>query len=727
MHQYFIQDMRWSLTNVQTDFRSNKPSGCCYGQRVFDEILAVQVDFRSTRPPCHRNIRILTVLTAILCSSGSAGDFNDRSFLFSHEFYGPHGFTDPAASANLKARMANALTLWPPIDSGVRKFILDRQVGLISSLYGVTFVSGFSSSDIERERQAVAAITNLHASHVIWNPMPEWDQAGGKWVPNGRPRYLGLTKEQAYAKFRDYYFRFCSPLGTYLKQTAAERGCKLAAVTDYPMNTFYAYANGVDVCLLERSIDELSDISTGIAFIRGAARQYERTWGIDVANWRTANGAATQFDSQGVLIGGWSPSYLKRHFYIAYMSGAHILQNEAAKYYFDNGQLNPLGRATREFANFALTRHRDVGRPVVATALMVDFYGGFDAKHWLHNQADAVWYQDIGYSAGDHMIDNFLRVAYPGHWLHGLTPGAPFNDSHAIPDMVLFRQYLATGKDPRPYEPMGTTRWGDNLDIIANNASLGDLQHYRVIALLGAVTIGSQLRAELTTWVKNGGILIMNTAQMTHADESLAGVKLTTGAATGNRSRWSSDATAVREPAFTYSVVVPTSASVLATNGRSDPLVTLNRVGKGTVLVTTPRYLQSDAGDQLLAVGTRLFDEISRKTAKATVVGPPVEYIVNETGSGNLIVTVVNNSPATWGGSIVSTSPVSGFDVREYTTDTAVRASKSGMQLTVTVQVPPYDVRVVAVEVRGTAGARQKAHSAAVHDHRGRLGIREGY
>src|SRR6516164_2714309 len=148
--------MRWSLTNVQTDFRSNKPSGCWYGQWLFDEILAVQVDFRSTHPPCHRHIRVLTVLTAILCSSGWAGDFNDRSFLFSHEFYGPHGFTDPAASANLKAGMANALTLWPPIDSGVRKFVLDRQVGLISSLYGVTFVSGFSSSDIERERQAVA-------------------------------------------------------------------------------------------------------------------------------------------------------------------------------------------------------------------------------------------------------------------------------------------------------------------------------------------------------------------------------------------------------------------------------------------------------------------------------------------------------------------------------------------------------------------------------------------
>ena len=218
--------------------------------------------------------------------------------------------------------MANAVTLWPPTSPAVGRFISDRRAGLISTLYGASLAGGLSPAFIESQRQALALLAKRNGSRVLWNPMPEWDQAGGIWVPNGRPRYLGLTKSQAYTRFSTYYFQACTPLSTYLTQSAAQRGCELAAVTDYPANTFYAYANGVDVCLLERGIDELSDISTGIAFIRGAARQYNKRWGIDIANWRTSNNAPTQFTPQGGLTGGWSPSYLRRHYYIAYMSGA---------------------------------------------------------------------------------------------------------------------------------------------------------------------------------------------------------------------------------------------------------------------------------------------------------------------------------------------------------------------------------------------------------------------
>jgi hypothetical protein len=94
----------------------------------------------------------------------------------------------------------------------------------------------------------------------------------------------------------------------------------------------------------------------------------------------------------------------------------------------------------REFGDFSLVRHKDVGRPVVNIPLMLDFHNGFDPKHWLHNQGDAVWYGEIPYSDGDHMINNFLKVAYPGHWLHGLTPAAPF-DSPKGPDVKKFRLF----------------------------------------------------------------------------------------------------------------------------------------------------------------------------------------------------------------------------------------------------------------------------------------------
>ena len=90
---------------------------------------------------------------------------------------------------------------------------------------------------------------------------------------------------------------------------------------------------GADVGLLERGVDELGDVATGIAFMRGAGRQYDRPWGIDLSTWRTAADSATRFDAAGMLTGGWSPSYLRRHMYAAYMAGAHILQIEPTLYY----------------------------------------------------------------------------------------------------------------------------------------------------------------------------------------------------------------------------------------------------------------------------------------------------------------------------------------------------------------------------------------------------------
>src|SRR5678809_1078162 len=44
-----------------------------------------------------------------------------------------------------------------------------------------------------------------------------------------------------------------------------------------------AYEWGADVGLLERGVDELGDVATGIAFMRGAGRQYDRPWGIDLS------------------------------------------------------------------------------------------------------------------------------------------------------------------------------------------------------------------------------------------------------------------------------------------------------------------------------------------------------------------------------------------------------------------------------------------------------------
>jgi hypothetical protein len=568
--------------------------------------------------------------------------------------------------------------------------------------------AGISDDDIEKQRTAL----EIHAASnpqldFVWDLMPEWDQSGGSWVPGGRPSYSNLSRAASHERFINYYSGSYPALMNQLHQTANQRKYRLAAVTDYASNTFYAYEMGVDLCMLERGIDELGDLSTGIAFLRGAARQYGRAWGIDLSSWRTSNDAATQYTNQNVLLGGWSSNYLMRHYYGAFLSGANIIQNEAATFRNPDGRLNPFGAATQEFADFALRRHPNVGSPAVSTALLIDHDSGFDPKHGVYNQANAVWYQDIPYSSGDFMIDNILRLAYPNHWLHGLTPGAAFANRSGAPDHAGFRAFLASGGDPRRYEPMPSTRWGDNLDILTTDVQAVALRQYKVIVLLGDVHLDSRLRGDLLVWVQKGGMLLINSDQMTPEDQDMVGV--TVGSSSQKMamaSRWLPNGASQKEPSYRYTPVQAVTAEVVAVNESLDPLLTRHLVVKGDVLLTTPSYMQSNSRDQILDVCTQLLDSVIATYAVARIVGPPVEYIVNQ-APGKVIVAIINNSGSDWSGTIAVDPSDAVTAVLEYTTDQPVEFAASPAGATIPGLVPAYGVRVFDIEYGRAALGRQ--------------------
>ncbi len=632
-------------------------------------------------------------MSLALSSSGARAESERATFHLSTEFHGPRAYTDPAAALNVRNGMANMVAFWPPADEGMRRFLASHAVRLNFHLPAATQVARESAAAIESQRLAAARLCAAQpARGHLWSLMIEWDQSGGAWVPNGRPRYASLTRAQAHARFTDYYLDQSPPLGAYLRRPRAERPCRLAAITDYSPNVFDAYEWGADVGLLERGVDELGDVATGIAFMRGAGRQYDRPWGIDLSTWRTAADSATRFDAAGMLTGGWSPSYLRRHMYAAYMAGAHILQIEPTLYYAAGGSaLNPFGRAVKELADFALRRHPDVGTPVVPVALMLDAHGGFDTKHGPYNQQDAVWYQDIPYAPGDFMIDNFLKRAYPEHARHGTTTGAPFSTPAG------YQKFLASGGDPRPYEPMPLTRWGDTFDVVRNTAPAAALRRYQVIVLLGDVAVDGRLRGDLQAWVRAGGTLVVNVRQVTGEDEALLGVRLGDAEKTATASRWRADGTAYTEGPFRYRSVTPGTARVLAAAGDGAPLITLNTVGAGRVVLTTPDYLQTAARDRLLEVGVRLLDDLQRTHAPAVVSGPGAQYLF-ATAPGRLITTIINNSATTWNGTITAPVPGGVAAVREYVGDSAMKCPRAGARVTVTASVAAYDVRIFAIE-----------------------------
>jgi hypothetical protein len=674
------------------------------------------------RKPARRLIASVLRLAVGLAMSGvllsQSQNLSWPAFGFYQEFSGANGYTDPQVTRNLNLGMMNGLTFYPPVASGVVLTAKPFGAGLMLHLPAAALPAGIAASAIDQQGAAFSSLPAIPGAARLWDLLPEWDQYGGPWVPQGHPSYRGMTRQAAHSRFLNYYQNSFPELMNYLSAPQSARAYLLASVTDYPANVFDAYDLGVEMQLLERGNDELGDLSTGIAYLRGAARQYGRGWGIDISTWRGSTNAATTYSPSGTLLGGWSDSYIRRECYMAFLSGAMLIQAEATTYSYPNGQLNPFGVAAREFADFALRRHSDLGQPWTPVALLVDPDSGFDTKHGPFNQYDYVWYQNIPYTSGDSMTNQFYRLAYPNHWLHGLAPGAPFADSAGLPDPVQFQKYLAAGNDPRPFEPMPTTRWGGLMDVITTRATSDVLARYPVILMMGGVQLDARLRSDLTNWVAAGGTLVMNAAQAGSEDQSLAGVSFdNTAPKTSTVSKWIAGDTVRTEPAYRYSVVRPDTASVLATSDSGDPLITANPVGSGRVILTTPAYLQPISGDSILGIGVQLLDWLFQQYAPAQVTGPPIAYVVNQV-PGKLVVGLFNSTASTWNGTVSGLFLPSAPDrVLEYVSDQPVGDYGTTPDGTVTIaaRIPPFDLKVFAIEYSNPGNEQELKRFAIKH------------
>jgi hypothetical protein len=375
-----------------------------------------------------------------------------------------------------------------PMDGAISSWAASNNVGLVFCMpASVSVMSGIGGWSSPSEALIASEYNKLlPMKNVWWELMSEYDQSGGHWVAG---RVMDYTSRQtAYNSWRNSLLNNYSPLGTYLQMTP--KVVPLAALNVYSYDVHYSYEMGIDLVILERTNDELGDIQTGIAFVRGAGSQYGKPWGIDISTWRAATQTPTEYDGNGKLLWGWSGSYFRRNMYIAYMSGANTIQIEPCV----RGGNRPgtIGAVTEEIADFSLRRHKDVGKPVVPVALMLDFNHGFEPKFGRYCQADYVWYWRIPYSQADRLTHEFLNLAFPGYWKSGTLPGAPQTPESYI-------AALASGQDPRPWEPMAESRWGDQLDVILSNAPIEVLRKYKVIVTPGSGT------PVLSQWIAEGG------------------------------------------------------------------------------------------------------------------------------------------------------------------------------------------------------------------------------
>ena len=121
-------------------------------------------------------------------------------------------------------------------------------------------------------------------------------------------------------------------------------------------------------------------------------------------------------------------------------------------------------------------------------------------------------------------------------------------------------------------------------------------------------------------------------------------------------------------------------------------------MGKGEAILTTPSHLQTHDRTKLLEIWLDLISHLMERFALAEVEGPAIEYIVNRTEQGILVV-LANHEGQQWSGKVTANRLGAGdVHVAELWEDRKVEHSMETANATFEAHVPAYAFRVYAVE-----------------------------
>ncbi len=389
-----------------------------------------------------------------------------------------------------------------------------------------------------------------------------------------------------------------------------------------------------------------------IAFTRGAARQYSG----NVFYYHAPNfgDTATTFTKQQNFAGpdnffhsrygatmGPSLSWYRKSYYLYYMSGASAIYLEQGfDQFFKPGpgehpfQLNPLGRITDEFVRFA-GKHPDPGVPYTPIAFLLDPAHGFEMTDYPQ------WPFEVSQiNRSDRALRELFGAAYyPGP----VREGEPASGE---------RQAFVPGI------------FGNIFDVLVASETHKDaIDSYRAVIVGGQIDWSKVASASergssptvregsdrswpqrLTDYVRNGGTLVLNSAQTKGLSPELLGVRLTGANAEADDAKCLSPNEPEQDLSgqmFRYDRVEAKGADLLIAAPNGDPLVTVNRVGRGRVVfVALPDLLGED--ERLTPFAAHLLAHLASDATPVKVEGD-VEYLINRNARG-WIVTLFNDN-----------------------------------------------------------------------------------
>ena len=455
--------------------------------------------------------------------------------------------------------------------------------------------------------------------------------------------------------------------------------------------------------MAEVANDDCGTLASTLPFLRGAARQFNKTWGVDTSRWwGVINGCVQNLPA----------SLHRRIFGLTYVAGATVISVEGCGWLDPKtGNPNQLAQELDRFGKLVASGHlnpSERGTTDAHVGIVVPADLGWSERPSWAPSAPTLWsYANIPAQArsASAAVDGLLSFAYPGSGILGFLafpfgsyddplhpPASPFARSNIAPNYApdpddifsaaprlpfgrfhdrnaLHAWFLNGGHDPAPHRPMADTRWGDVLDIFSGSEWSDALarDEHRVI-IWANDSISSASRKSLQTFADAGGTVVVSIGSARPSDAPLTGVT-PTGEVRAVRSwEWSdpsdrSDSDSNVGPApragtdhFLTAVLESDMAAEVDVVARSQPegvpVVVRRPVGAGHVYTCTIPWFGARA---LATPVQQLLDRIIVPTQPVSITKGAAALMWTSTLLPDKIsraVAVANNADAQWTGEI---------------------------------------------------------------------------
>ncbi|MGA9997654.1 MAG: hypothetical protein WBP93_19725, partial [Pyrinomonadaceae bacterium] len=458
-----------------------------------------------------------------------------------------------------------------------------------------------------------------------------WDSAAADLKINA-----GMTRAQLMEAHRNFYTQAIAKKWSALFHT--ETGAMWEKMIPAQSTSSLTFAHALTEWGVRLIGMETAAVMPGtgmrIAFTRGAARQYggaflyyhAPNFGDTATTFTKAQNFAGPdffFHTRYGPTMGPSLSWYRKNYYLYYMAGASAIYLEQGHdQFFKPGpgenpfQLNPLGRITDEFMRFA-EKHTQRGTPYTPVAFLLDPAHGFEMTDYPQWPFEV---SQIGRS--DRALRELFGAAY--------FPLPVMEGEPATAD----RQAFINGV------------FGDIFDVlVASENHQGAIDAYRALVVGGRIEWSRAWAERLADYVRKGGVVFLNAAQVKGLPVELLGARLRSEnrEATDARCLLEKDADEnLRGQVFRYEKLETRAggAKVLIETTAGDPLVTVNQFGKGRVIFCALADLLGE-DERLTPFAAHALAHLFADATPVRVDGD-VEYLINRTERG-WVVTLINN------------------------------------------------------------------------------------